>query len=174
MNVLMTEQYRVRRFEQAGPFLDCAGDWLLAAETENNLILGIAGWLRNDASYQTAPYLAVVEHGDTIVGCVLRTPPHKPILSGMPLGAIPQVVAELHATYDSIPAVLGPTAAALRFAELWSATAGASWQKDRKSRIYQLSRVVPPVRPVNGFMRDARLTDVDRIATWIQAFSEEV
>jgi predicted GNAT family acetyltransferase len=170
----VTDEYRVRRFQRAGAFLDCAGAWLLAAEAENNLILGIAATLRNESAYQTTPYLAVVEQADAVVGCVLRTPPHKPILSNMPLASLPCVVSDLHAAYHTIPAVLGPNPPALRFAELWSATTGVHWQEGRQSRIYQLVQVVPPVRMAPGSMRAAGFADIDRVAAWIQAFSEEV
>jgi predicted GNAT family acetyltransferase len=156
-------------------FLERAGPWLLAAEAEHNLILGLASRLKSEPLAFPAPvYAAVLEQDGQIVGCVMRTPPHKLILTRMPESALPLVVRELREVYSALPGVLGPDPPARRFAELWSAAAYVSYRAGMQSRIYQLTRVVPPGRPAAGEMRVAESADVDLIADWISQFSVEV
>ncbi|MGH7461932.1 MAG: hypothetical protein ACREMA_13030, partial [Longimicrobiales bacterium] len=163
------------RHADGASFLERAGDWLLRSEAENNLVLGLAMRLRQDTrGFQQPIYLATVEEQGAVVGCVLRTPPYKPILTDMPVEALPHIVADLASEYGSLPAVLGPDPQARQFAELWSAATGVGWSAGRESRVYQLSQVTPPARPASGHARLADHGDVDLVTAWIIAFSTEV
>ena len=171
----VTPEYRVQRFAEAGPFLERAGNWLLAAEAENNLIIGLALRMQQDVrAFQRPVYLAVIEENGEVAGCVMRTPPYKPILTRMPLAAVPLVSADLHGLYDSIPAVIGPDAQARCFADAWSSTTGIPFSEGRHSRIYQLSRVRPPLRPASGAVEIAQMHHLELVTSWIVDFSTEV
>src|SRR5436190_2426339 len=69
-------EMRVFHFPDASSFLRRAQRWLMGAEIENNLILGICDQML--ASGQPTPdvYLGTVEAADAVVACALRTPPH--------------------------------------------------------------------------------------------------
>ncbi|MGH7468107.1 MAG: GNAT family N-acetyltransferase [Longimicrobiales bacterium] len=163
-----------RAVDMAG-FLERAGAWLLASEAENNLMLGLAARLKVEPwAYAPPVYAAMLELDADVVGCIMRTPPHKLILSRMPLEALPLVVQDVQMMYGSLPGVLGPESVAFRFAELWSAATQKSVQHGRASRIYQLTRVIPPARPAPGELRVAEPADIDVIAEWIAAFGQEV
>ena len=57
----------VRRFESAKEFLDRAGPFLLQAEAENNLILGLVGDMAAGTRIWDEMYLATVEEGEQVV-----------------------------------------------------------------------------------------------------------
>jgi hypothetical protein len=70
-------EHRIRRFDDAAAFLDRAEPWLLKAEAEHNLLLGLAHRLKRSAQgFEPRVYLATVED-DGVVGCAFRTPPFK-------------------------------------------------------------------------------------------------
>jgi len=166
---------RVHRHENAASFLDRAGAWLLGAEAEHNLILGVARRLQGAPEATDPPtYLATVEDGDEVVGCALRTPPHKLLLTHMPVAAIPALVEDVGKTEDRIPAVLGPEPEAVAFARLRVETRGGSWRLGMRQRLHQLQRVTPPARPPAGHMLLAEAEDIDLVTEWIGAFTVEV
>jgi len=165
----------VRRFTDAEAFLDRAGPWLLSAEAEHNLLLGIADQLRTGRhSYEEPIFLATVEGSEGVGGCAFRTPPFKLGLTRMPTAAIPTLVDEVGAVYPAIPAVMGPASAARPFAEQWSARLSIDFTVGMRMRIFQLDRVVPPANPAPGHMRRATLADLDLATAWTRGFTADV
>ena len=165
----------VRRFSDAGAFLDRAGPWLLRAEAEHNLLLGIAEQLRTGRhSYEEPIFLATVEGSEGISGCAFRTPPFKLGLTRMPRAAIPSLVDAVASVYPAIPAVMGPTSTARPFAKRWSARLGVDFEVGMRMRIFQLDRVVPPTNPAPGHKRPATLADLGRATEWTRGFSADV
>ena len=63
-------------------FLAEAGPLLLADEARHNLILGIAGTIRDSPDHYPARSLWLVREDDEVVAAALRTPPHNLILAG--------------------------------------------------------------------------------------------
>ena len=165
----------VRRFSDAGAFLDRAGPWLLRAEAEHNLLLGIAEQLRTGRhSYEEPIFLATVEGSEGISGCAFRTPPFKLGLTRMPRAAIPSLVDAVASVYPAIPAVMGPTSTARPFAKRWSARLGVDFEVGMRMRIFQLDRVVPPANTAQGHMRPATLADLGRATEWTRGFTADV
>lgn len=163
--------YRVRRYREAAAFLERAEAWLLGAEVEHNLLLGIARRLTQSAEGFDPPvYLATVEEDDTLVGCAFRTPPYKLGLTRMPAAALPALVGDVAAVYDSLPAVLGPEPVVRSFAERWSEQQGVRARPGMRQRIYRLTRVTPPEHLPPGRMRPAGPEDVGLTARWMAAF----
>lgn len=165
---------RVVRHETVEAFRERAEAWLLRAEAEHNLILGLERKLTDAPDTFDPPiYLATIERVGAICGCAFRTPPYKLGLTRMPLEAIPALVESVADVYEALPAVLGPEAETRAFAEVWAAHRGVRAVPGMRQRIYQLTEVQPPVPPVPGHLRPARPADHALLTTWIGAFHTE-
>ncbi|HUH12444.1 MAG TPA: GNAT family N-acetyltransferase, partial [Longimicrobiales bacterium] len=167
--------YSVERFADPAAFLERAGPWLLSAEAENNLLLGLAERLAHStAGFEPPVYLAAVHDADgALVGCAFRTPPHKAGLTDMPAAAARVVAADMGEVYDALPAVFGPDRPARAFADAWAAAHGLVARQGMAQRIYRLEQVVPPPGEPAGRMRVAGSEDVDLLARWMAAFVDE-
>jgi hypothetical protein len=164
----------IRRHADAAAFLSRAEAWLLGAEAENNLILGIARRLvQAPASFDAQVYLASVEDAGQVVGCAFRTPPFKLGLTEMPPAALPLLVEDVADVYTSLPAVLGPNLLATEFASLWSQRTGRPGRAGMLHRIYQLERVIRPPAPPPGSLRVAEPRDAAIITSWLETFRVE-
>ena len=70
------------RLESPDAFLVRAGPFLAAHEAEHNLALGLLGRLRGEPRlYGFDPAFVIAEDAGSVVGCLLRTPPHGVVLS---------------------------------------------------------------------------------------------
>jgi hypothetical protein len=164
----------IRRHVDAAAFLAHAENWLLRAEAEHNLLLGIARAVAaGRTDHQPPVYFATIERNGEIAGCAYRTPPFKLGLTRLPHEAIPSLVADVARTYESLPAVLGPETETRAFAELWADEHRIHWRPGMRQRIYQLVRVIPPTSPPPGEFLVARPEHADLVATWIGEFSRE-
>ncbi len=163
----------IETYDAARPFLDRAGPWLLHAEAEHSLVLGVAARLAAaPAAPGPAPLFATVERDGAVVGVALRTPPHKLVLSQMPPGAVP-LVAEAAERFEALPAVLGPLDVALAFGQEWARRRPVTPRLGMRQRIFEVTRLVPPARPAEGRARLAGPDDLDLVAGWIGAFHDE-
>src|SRR5574342_96839 len=98
----MSAALAVERHADAARFLDAAQDWLLEAEVENNLLLGIALNRRGDPPSEPPSYWATVRDANGIVGCACRTPPHQLVVSRMPAAGIAALVEDVGRVYSSL------------------------------------------------------------------------
>jgi uncharacterized protein len=164
---------RLDRYEGAAEFLEAAGSFLLAREAEHNLLLGIAGTLRDQPGIydEAPPLLATVHGGERLAAAALRTPPANLIVSEMGESGAADVLAD-GLVGEELPGVLGPPAMVRRFADRWTARTGEAWVIQLEERIFRLERVVAP-RPAPGVMRSAVPADRDLIVDWIIAFGQE-
>jgi hypothetical protein len=174
----------VRRHSSAPAFLERAGEWLLRAEVENNLILGICGGLgvaataapatATAAAPADAPYFATVEEGDNVVACAIRTPPHKAVISRAAPEAVDALVADLADRYPTLPMIFGPEPEIRRFAERWSARrGGAASRRGTEHRLFEIRRVDHPKTKPSGRLRPAEEPDIPTLIAWIEAFTAE-
>jgi len=160
-------------FPEVGSFLAATGDFLGAREAEHNLMLGIAGTLRDapEVYDDGPPLLASVAAGGAIVAVALRTPPYNLVLSEVDdLAAVDVLADGLRA--EELPGVVGPPEAVQRFAERWTERTGDGWGSQLEERIFRLKRVIAPL-PTPGAMRPAVDVDRDLVVDWIVAFGEE-
>ena len=168
---------QLRRFADPAEFLDHAEPWLLGAEAENTLMLGIARALAN-ASPASGPhsptYFALVERSGAPVACAMRTPPHKAGITRAENEALRLLVDDLAAVYPDLPAVLGPDAAARLFAELWSERSGGSYHAGMHQRIHEIRKVTPLLRRPPGRLRAATPEDLAGLVEWVVAFEDDV
>ena len=164
----------VRRFDNVDGFLEAAGDFLGAHEAEHNLIFGISSWLRAHPELveHEPTFLSVADADGHVVAASLRTPPNYQVLSVVEdLDAVDALVDALAA--EELPGVLGPSQAAARFSELFTARTGRSGELGTAERIFRLERVIPPARPAPGWWRLVEPRDRALLARWIVAFSAE-
>jgi len=149
--------------------------WLLEAEAEHNLILSLIDRLRQGRRYgEQNPYFFTVEQAGEVVGCAFRTPPHFPLaVTRMPGEALSRLVERLADLDPELTGVMGPRAVVEPFAEEWTRRTGRPARPGRRQRIYELTEVVPPERPVSGALRRAREEDLDLTSRWGEAFDVE-
>jgi len=158
----------------AGAFRDRAGAWLMAAEDENNLILGLSATLvgADPGAGEHRHLWATVEAGGRVVGCAFRTPPHKLGLTRMPLDASGVLARDVATRYRSLPAALGLPDVASAFARAWCDVTGASWTPGLPQRMYRLDEVVHPVG-VPGTPREATEADLPTVHEWGEGFARD-
>ncbi len=153
----------------AAEWLRRAEPLLLADEARHNLILGIAGTLRDQPELYPEHELWLVEDAGQVVGAALRTPPYRLVL------AQPTVVEALEALAAGLPDVPGVVAAvpeAHDFAAAWQARTGAEIAPGFAQGVYKLEHVVP-ARPASGTLRPATGGDRELLLEWMRAFSIE-
>ncbi len=107
-------------------FLTVARAFLAEREAENNLLFGISSAVRDTPElFPDDPprFATVVDAGGRIVAATLRTPPHNQVLSWTDdMDAVDALVDVLR--HEQLPGLLGPTAAAARFASKWTDATG--------------------------------------------------
>jgi len=160
------------RLDDAATFLGEAEPLLLADEARHNLILGIAGTIRDSPDVYPLRGLWLVWHGSEVVAAALRTPPYNLVLaqprSQEALAALADVVAG-----EELPGVVGATPEVDEFAGLWAGRAGARKRTNMRQGVYALEHV-EPLRPAPGSARVATADDHDLVLRWWLAFGDEV
>ncbi|HZT85727.1 MAG TPA: GNAT family N-acetyltransferase, partial [Gaiellaceae bacterium] len=155
------------RLDDAATFLEEAKPLLLADEARHNLILGIAGTIR-DGFYEEHRLWLVRDAGRP-AAAALQTPPYNLILarpdSDEALAVLAGAVAE-----ERVPGVVGAVPEAERFAELH---APGRWRRTMGQGVYELEEVQAPPRP-SGASRVAGEADRDLVVRWFEAFADEV
>ena len=162
----------VVRIEDAAAFLEKAGPLLLADEARHNLILGIAGTIRDSPDRYRVRSLWLVREGDEVVGAALRTPPYNLILARP---RAPQAVAALAEALagEELPGVVGTEPEVHEFAKAWSADSGVPARTSMRQGVYALEQV-EPLPAVPGWARVATADDLELLLRWWVAFGEEV
>jgi GNAT superfamily N-acetyltransferase len=165
----------VNTHRDAQAFLDRAEAWLLEAEAQNNTILATAYLLRKGKhSWREPVYLATIETGNDIRGCVTRPPPDGVHLTDVPVAALPIVVEQLAALYDAIPEAWGPEGTVHPFAQLWATEQKCAQQVRARHQYYTLSRVIHPARAIAGALRRGEPSDLEFLRQWAPAYARDV
>jgi len=163
---------KVVRLEDAAAFLAEANELLLSDEARHNLILGIAGTVRDAPQLYPLRSFWLARYGDEVVAAALRTPPYNLVLarprSPHALAALAEAVAG-----EELPGVVGAEPEAKEFAELWTAHTGASARTNMRQGVYALEQV-EPVPSVSGSARVATADDRELALRWWIAFGDEV
>jgi predicted GNAT family acetyltransferase len=151
-------------------FVREAGPLLLADEARHNLILGLAGSIRDGFYEQHRLWL--VRDGGRPVAAALQTPPFNLILarpeSDDALEALADAVAD-----EELPGVVGAVPEADRFAELWCERTCSTPRHAMGQGVYELDKVVASPE-ASGTWRVAEKSDRELIVRWIEAFGNEV
>jgi uncharacterized protein len=161
----------VRRFADPAVFLTAASPLLLADEARHNLMLGIAGTLRDHPSVYPEYGLWLAEDGSETVGAAIRTPPHNLILARPRNDSALEALAA--AIDDELPGVVAARPEVEAFAAAWAAKKnGVTPRTARGQGIFALEHV-EPVSGVSGRMRDGGTGDRPLVVDWWQAFLQE-
>jgi uncharacterized protein len=165
----------VRRSDDAAGWLDAAGPLLLADEARHDLILGIAGTLVRHPSVYADQRLWTVEHGATVVGAALQTPPHNLVLSRpADEDATAALARSIHEDGIRLPGVTGAAPECETFTGVWSGLTGDRVRPVMGQGIYRLREVRDvPVAP--GGPRKAHTPeDLEVVLAWLDDFIDEV
>jgi GNAT superfamily N-acetyltransferase len=162
-----------RRLSDPTEFLAAATPLLLEDEARNNLILGIAGTLRDRPGYYSDFRLWLVEDDSEVVGAALQTPPFNLVLAKPADDAAATALADAVAGEGiNLPGVVGATPEVTLFADAWETSSHSTRRLGRSQRIYRLSEVRSPTG-VAGSPRVATARDQRLLVAWIAAFADE-
>ena len=92
----------VVQLSDAAEWLERAGPLLLADEARHNLVLGLAGTLRDRPGLYPEHHLWLVEADGAVVAAALRTPPYRLVLAGRDAAALRALASSL----DTLPGVV--------------------------------------------------------------------
>ncbi|HJR34689.1 MAG TPA: GNAT family N-acetyltransferase [Gemmatimonadales bacterium] len=158
----------VVRYRDAAAFLTAAGEFLLSAESENNLILGIALELANQGPSPESPtYFAAVFRGQRMEGCAFSSVPDRLGITGMPGVVIGSLASDAGLVCRDVTSVGGPDPAVAPFAAGFAAATGRQALLGMRQRIHELRAVIPPARPVPGRLRPARESEAGILTPWV-------
>ncbi len=181
--------HHFRRFDGAAAYAEHVRPFLLAAEAENNVLLGILNRLvTGDHDYGEPMLLGAVErireHSDgateaddseiEVVGCIWRTPPYNKLgMTTMPEAAVSVAAEGVHQVETVLEGLLGPVDTVSRFARSWVELTGATFREGMRQGVYQLDRVIPPTSTYPGEMVKARAGDLQMVVDWGVAFRHD-
>jgi uncharacterized protein len=148
-------------------FLERAAS-VLADEARHNLILGIAGTLRDNPSLYPERELWLVEDDGVVAGAALRTPPLNLVLGG----GSDEAIEVLGRSTGELPGVVGAVPEVDRFVRAWTAEHGGRAEAQRKQGIYAADEIVTPPFPA-GAPRRATHADQPLLVDWWRAFGVE-
>lgn len=165
---------RIVLHDDARAFRARAEPWLMAAEDEHNLVLGLSAALvdSDPGEGEDRPLWITVESDGEVVGCAFRTPPHKMGLTRMPVAAAVPLAGEVASRYRTLPAAFGPVDVAEAFGQAWSEATGASWSFGLAQRMYRLDAVVHPTN-VAGTLRQGAEEDLSLAHQWADDFARD-
>lgn len=162
----------VKELDDPGAFLEAARPLLLEDEARNNLILGIAGTLRDDPSTHSEYRLWLVEDGGRIAGAALQTPPFNLVVALPSTHEAIALADALHAEGVDIPGVTGAVPEVDTFARAWENRSDVRRRQRMAQRIYCLTKL-RPVEGVHGRAREATERDRPLLLAWVTAFGDE-
>lgn len=158
----------------ARAFLDRALPWLMEAEAEHNLVLGIARSRADGDPPGTEPaWFATVEEDGQVLGAAFRTPPHMLGLTRMPAGGVPLVTRMAAEAFPEIPGVVGPEEVVEPCVAMWAASHPVLPRLEMRMGIYVVEAVRPPARAVPGRMRPAETWEVAELIPWMEGFEAD-
>jgi RimJ/RimL family protein N-acetyltransferase len=166
---------KLQRYRTAAAFLESAQPFLLAAEAENSLILGIAGDLARESGPGTsAAYFATVQEGGKISVCAFSSVPNRVGITraAHPAG-LPLLASDIADACPGVRYLSGPEPTAGAFADLLAAQFGARSHLSMGQRIHELRAVAPLANLPHGRLRPAGMNDLDLVTGWVAEFMVE-
>ena len=167
----MHDAVKLTHHETPASFRDAAESFLLEAEAENGLMLGLLGSLPKRATIgEPIPVLATVAVAEHVVACALKTPPHRVVVTRGPDEALDVLAREFAESDPNLSGVLGPQDSTLTFAARWSAVTGRGHKVIMEQGIYRLDPADLTVPHAPGHLRSGTPDDIEVIAAWIEDF----
>jgi uncharacterized protein len=146
-------------------WLERAGPLLLGDEARHNLILGLAGTLRDQPGFYPDFGLWVVEDAGEPVAAALRTRPYNLVLAQGSEAAIELLACSLD---EELPGVVG----ARPEVDVFVSARGVPATVQVQQGIYALSDLIAPPQPL-GAPRAAAIADRPLLLEWVNAFAAE-
>lgn len=170
--------YTVTFFTDPHSFYDQAHHLWEAAETRNNLILGLALRLQSNlhAYGEGNPLMALVKDEiGGIAASALMTPPFALVVQSEPLNksALEALADTLIAKGWDLPGVNGIDEVSDSFAEIWHEKTGQQARRIMTTRAYELRQVSDLEYPT-GAMRLAEESEAQLAADMLNAMSDEI
>ena len=175
----------MEKYDSAIKFLDDVEEFLLAAEVENNLPLGVIYNLvkqeekkeeSDESEGDKSPLLARITRDEDTLLVLLRTPPRNLILVGSRErqldSAVSRAVSHLAAEDDSLPGVIGVKETAEKFARSWQRRSGGRIEVSMEQRLYRLEEV-KSISKAPGRFSPATEKHLDIVQDWIVQFADE-
>jgi hypothetical protein len=162
----------LQRYDSAAAFLAAAQPFLLKAEAENNLILGLAGDIAA-GRIQTGgrPYFVAVVEGPEILLTGWSTVSDKVGVTRCDnREALSIAAADILLACPGMRLVLGPEPTAVRLAGLLVQPPGSRPRLHMSQRIHELREVASLSGLPAGEFRAATLADLDLMTEWVAEF----
>jgi predicted GNAT family acetyltransferase len=162
---------RVEQLGGAREFLSRTAEFRAADPVMTNLLGSIASSVAGGRAYDRAFWWAVADDRGRVVGCALRTAPHRLIVSPMPAEAAAALGPTLSAVDPRLPGCSGPR-------QVVEAVVGAlvpprALRVTMTDVVYVLGDYTRP-RPAPGGPRRAVLADLELLVAWHLQFGIDV
>ena len=170
-NNLGNMQIDVRFYEDAASVLATAGEFLRSRPVVHNMILTL---LEGRLMHPEPARFWVASRAGQVAGVVFQSPLTRPaLLVPMELDAIEALVETIAGQGIALPGVNGEAATAANFAGQWTERCIVPALPAMGLRLYEL-RDLQPIRPVEGFLRQAQATDRNLAICWVMEFNIEI
>ncbi len=157
----------ITRYETAQAFLDAALPFLMMAEAENNLILGVAQGIARNPSAAANPYLATVGDHTGVQACAVHIAPFKLVITRANREPMAALAHHAFAAIPDLDGVTGPARSAADFAHAWSRLSGVEPRLGMRMRIHETRKVADSdLPPPPGRFRQAATDDHDELTAW--------
>lgn len=158
-------------------FLERMQPLLMQQEARYGLMLGLALNITRQIDFYGPypPYLAIAEDAEGIAAAALMTPPHGIIVYSDRAESRPGLTAIAHDLANagwSLPTAKGLEPLCTHFAAIWSEIAQVKSEIAVSERLFELREVIHPTYSA-GHLRQATNDDVELVAHWLVAFTEE-
>ena len=134
---------QLQLLDDAAEFLSRAEPLLLADEARHNLLLGIAGTIRDQPGHYPEHRFWLVLDGNEPAAAALRTPPFNLVVAG-PAAALETLAEQLD---EELPGVVGALPEIDAFARTWEARRGVAREVTVSQGIYALDGLIEPAQP---------------------------
>lgn len=164
--------------EDLGEYVAAADGLLRSRPVRHTIQLTAVETLRargNRAFGQNAPLFGWWRlAGGEVTAAMLHTPPFGILLTQLPEDSAQPLAESLAARGRRIPGVNAQLGDARAFADAWTRLAGGTAREFRRSRLFGLGRLAPPVPPPPGAARLAGAADLDVVTPLFAAAAEEI
>ena len=159
-------------------YVAAAGEFLQSRPVQHTIQLAVIETLRvrgGSAFGEVAPLFGWWRPGAGGVQCaLLHTPPYPVLLTALPPGSARPLAEQLVVRRRQLPGVNAEQGDAAAFAAAWGDLTGASAKPFRRSRLFRLGELAPPVPHPAGAARVAVAADRDLLESWLAAFTSEI
>jgi predicted GNAT family acetyltransferase len=163
--------------ESLDSYLACAGEFLRSRPVRHTIQLSVADSLRIRGTFafgEAAPLFGWWRSAEgQVTAALLHTPPYQLLVTPLPRNSAQPLAEELAGRGRRLAGVSGEQGDAAAFAAAWSKLTGEGWREFRRSRLFCLGQLRPPVPAPDGAARVATTADRDLLESWFQAFGAE-